>query len=78
MYFILFLFLGRTGEKQIQQMSAKTCPITKECSGGRVHGDMYEEAEVKKEKTRGRSFKFVFPSFHCQKQNLSMNWLVYS
>lgn len=60
-------------------MFAKTCPVTKVCSGGRVHGDMYEEAEMKKkEKTRGHSFKFVFPSFLCQKQNLSMNWLVYS
>lgn len=73
-------FWGGTGEKQIRSVSAETCLVTKACSGGRLLGDMREETKVgkKKEKTRGHSFKFVFPSLRRQKRNLSMNSRVYS
>lgn len=80
LYSFCLCFWGGTGEKQIRSVSAETCLVTKACSGGRLLGDMSEETKVekKKEKTRGHSFKFVFPSLRRQKRNLSMNSRVYS
>lgn len=57
--FILFSFLGRSGKKQVQQMSAETSPPRKVCSGGRVHGDMHEAAEVEKQ-NKGTFFQVCF------------------
>lgn len=60
LYSFCLCFWGGTGEKQIRSVSAKTCLVTKACSGGRLLGDMREETKVEKDK---RTFFQVCFSF---------------
>lgn len=82
-YIKMFHFLFVFGVEQVKNKSYRC--LTRHALlqkrvlvGGYLATCVKRQRWGKKEKTRGHSFKFVFPSLHRQKRNLSMNSRVYS